>query len=364
MRQDFRQANAYLLAEGGLLAPDGSRAGRVPDGALVLLSRALCRFELFRAPNAASARAADGAALIWAETNAPFSDAGGCVSRGVAGYGVWWWDTARISALLPPGGGARRVTFLPETLAHMIGEGFRIVALVDGFEAQYWRDATLVASTWRRRPFDAAAWAIFLDSLPAGLGGEAAPLADAETPDYRISSIAKTLVRPRTSAWKRAEPLAYALSGVMLVFAAFLAARAAHLETFARTETSRAAEILSAADGLRGAADAMIALDTRSLWELSAKQDLPSPVLGFDRASEILARSGKGFDRIAIEEGAIQLEVSPLTGAELEAIAADLENDPVFTGVSPQLDSVSGKAVLIAALCRATDDNGCRRAND
>ena len=49
----------------------------------------------------------------------------------------------------------------PETLAQPAGEGWRIVKLARGYEAQLWRAGALVASAWRREPFSEADWAAF-----------------------------------------------------------------------------------------------------------------------------------------------------------------------------------------------------------
>lgn len=144
------------LHEGGVL-------GRLRPP-IVLISRRYCTFKLFNAANL-SRRQAANAARIHARTAAPYLNSGMLLTRLKSGYGIWWWDMARIGAALAERFPGQRPMIRPETLAKPRGAGFRIVRLDSGFEAQHWSAGGLSASAWRQDAFDAASWRAFVGGL-------------------------------------------------------------------------------------------------------------------------------------------------------------------------------------------------------
>jgi len=156
MAWPFPNPPLELLCADGRFAPLAEGGGRRPR---VLLARELCSFEWFEP--AGGRTAADQAARLYARTSAPFHNAGTLVRRAGAGYAIWWWDRERIGPWLAERFGAESPPLAPETLAQPPASGWRVVRLASGFELQYWRRETLVASSWRRTAPDAAAWAAF-----------------------------------------------------------------------------------------------------------------------------------------------------------------------------------------------------------
>ena len=127
---------------------------------VVLIARDLSSFSLFETANLPRNRRAQ-AARLHARTGSPYLAGGSTLVRSGADFGVWWWDADRVNALVGTRYGAVRPAIRPETLGQPQGEGWRIVRLDQGYEAQFWREGHLTASAWRRERFDDAAWAAF-----------------------------------------------------------------------------------------------------------------------------------------------------------------------------------------------------------
>ena len=134
---------------------DGA-GGRRPR---VLVARELCSFEWFEPAGARAA--AEQAARLYARASAPYLNPATLVRRAGGGYAIWWWDRDRVGPWLAERFGADAPPVGPETLAQPQGSDWRVVRLASGFELQYWRRRTLVASSWRRTAPDATAWAAF-----------------------------------------------------------------------------------------------------------------------------------------------------------------------------------------------------------
>ncbi len=146
-----------------LLCADGRLSRRWPEGGgrrpRVLVARELCSFEWFEPAGARAA--AEQAARLYARTSAPYLNPATLVRRAGGGYAIWWWDRDRVGPWLAERFGADAPPVGPETLAQPQGSDWRVVRLASGFELQYWRRRTLVASSWRRTAPDATAWAAF-----------------------------------------------------------------------------------------------------------------------------------------------------------------------------------------------------------
>ena len=159
MPRSFLSRPRELLTASGRFQPleaDGA-AWRQP---MVVLARELCAFSWFDSGRA-SGTAAAAAARLHARTAAPFSNPGCLVRRGPGGFAIWWWDRDWLKPHLRERFGDRTALVAPETLAQPPGEGWRIVRVTHGYEAQLWNAGSLVATTWRSIPFDEAAWRAF-----------------------------------------------------------------------------------------------------------------------------------------------------------------------------------------------------------
>lgn len=138
----------------------------------VVLSRGLCRFSRFdlsRVPEGKRDPALQLLLTAWA----PFEQLDCAWTWDSEGWAtVWCWDTERLAAQLASEGlQSGRVKIIPESVLHPVREdGFRCVAALDGFEAQYWVSGALRVSRWWPVVPDASDWAMFVKDV----GGEAA----------------------------------------------------------------------------------------------------------------------------------------------------------------------------------------------
>ena len=160
----FPKARPYLLLENGAYVNGaGDRVSWSP-GTPLLISRALCQYRLFQPTSQLKPAQAASAARAWAEAHAPFEITGTLLLRTPSGaIGVWFWDAARTSEAA-----ADRVAL--ESLHRAGGDGWRIVACAEGFEAQRWSEGVLLASTWRRAPFTREQWLAFVLGTEAPQG--------------------------------------------------------------------------------------------------------------------------------------------------------------------------------------------------
>ena len=139
-----RYPNFFLQHRGGVERPTTWRERRI-----WVVSRANCRFRVFRLLNAEWAKLRDFAALKAREW-APYDEVGFHLHLTEDGVRIWAWDGARVGEAINASGINRRwVTILPETaLQEPPGEGLHLIECVEGYEAQFWADGELQASRW------------------------------------------------------------------------------------------------------------------------------------------------------------------------------------------------------------------------
>lgn len=163
MQLDFLTPRVERLSADGAIdvIHPGGVMGRLLRRPVLLLSRDLCAFSLFQTAALPRGRRRQ-AALLHARVSAPYVRSGSALSRAGDDFGVWWWDADRVDALLSSPAAMSRPLASPETLAQPRGEGWRIVRLKLGYEAQLWRGKALLASAWRHDRFDPGAWSAFV----------------------------------------------------------------------------------------------------------------------------------------------------------------------------------------------------------
>lgn len=146
------------LGVDGVLARGGDRATRLVLGERVLLSRALCHYEVIRSPAGANMLKVVKAARMAARARTPVADAAFYFDWQGDQLGVWSWPASIAEQLEGLEG-----DFLPETMLHPAGDdGPRLVEVMDGVEGQVWVGGRLIASRWWRRKPDERQWADFL----------------------------------------------------------------------------------------------------------------------------------------------------------------------------------------------------------
>lgn len=155
-----------------VLNPGGPLARFRP--VVVLLARDLTAFSLFEAENLPWSRRLQ-AAQLHARTGSPYMNNDHMIVRRARDFGIWWWDSSKVTPLIQQKFGVARPLIRPETAAQPPGADWRIVRLSDGNEAQYWRNGALVATAWRRDRYDRAGWSAFVRSQRGAAGAPEAP---------------------------------------------------------------------------------------------------------------------------------------------------------------------------------------------
>jgi hypothetical protein len=220
-----------MLLESDQIA--GGGLGKRAAGGVLIISRALCRYRHFRTPAGLSSRQIANAAATFSQAHAPYEQTGSLTFRTPLGVGVWFWDQARIAAAC--GGDAPRA-IVPESLLRGAGEGWRVLACEEGFEAQYWEAGALVASTWRRGPFGREYWNAFALGIetPATEPPDALPAAT-ETPLRKGANWRRNRIGAPLN-WRDAENALFTLCVCALALAAFFAGQALHRQTAAAAD--------------------------------------------------------------------------------------------------------------------------------
>lgn len=183
MQLDFLTPRVERLSHDGAIdvVHPGGALGRALRRPVLLLARDLCAFALFQTAALPRSRRRQ-AALLHARVAAPYVRSGSALSKAGDDFGVWWWDADRVETLLAARAVAARPLISPETLAQPRGEGWRIVRLKLGYEAQLWRGKALVASAWRRERYDPNAWSAFVRLQRAAEPAPESPPAPADLP--------------------------------------------------------------------------------------------------------------------------------------------------------------------------------------
>jgi|CXWL01.1.fsa_nt_gi hypothetical protein len=327
----FQQAEPTFLRENGSLVDAAGQPVAANAVRTLALSRALCRFHSFRAPPGLSSGQVVQAARLAAETNAPFSPSGSLILRTEGGASIWYWDGARVAELF----GTRAVNVAPESVFSAAHDGWRIVESLDGYEAQYWQNGALQASTWRRRPLDAAQWTLFVQGVENADTPAPATPPTPEKPAFDASGAwRRQQVKPPLS-WADAEKAAAGVAFCAAGVAAFLVGQSLRLDGDARRDTARAAEIsqvLSADENARRA-EAQLALIQNYQTAMAA----PDVLNAAADALEVLHRLDLQVGDWSVDGETLRL-VLVQTASEIEVrdLVAALEAAPALENVEPQ----------------------------
>jgi len=323
--------------------------------AYIVLSRALVRFAFMSAPEALSRREADRAAILFAEAHAPHAPADWLIVRSPRGYGVWWWDPARVTNLAPEGWRYDRRRVAPETTLQPAGEGLRQAACIDGFEAQAWTDGSLVQSVWRRRAFTTDQWDQFVNALEAIAPDASIRLPPPEHLDdlpldaawrQKRVDLLPVMQRVETRIWQATAAVGLAAVGLL--------GTAGHAEWDRASAAKRLAVLESAQDDVAPTQRARADLET--LQMLDGLQDSPSPVIALAELHRVAARTRASPAGWAINTDEMRVELSLGEAASVETVAAEFEESVWFTDVAPQLASERRTVVLSARLTNPSNN--------
>lgn len=335
----FPTARPCLLRENGdTISLDNAPAD--PAGARVLvLSRALCWFELYRRPPGLSRAEMGRAARLHAEAHAPCPGADFALFRNAAGVGIWYWDRAQVQALLRERWRYAPQHIVPESAIQSPGEGWRQVKTADGYEAQYWSSHALVATLWRRRPFTQAQWASFVTSVPHAAHTGAVEL---PSPVAAAAQSQSGLARGRIHAswgWSALERGAIAAAFAAALVAMFFQGQSLNHESAMSAQAATLAK-LDAENSGKGASD-VASRDLAMVRAFAALTSNPDHVLAATDALHIFSTYNVTVSGWRVDRDGFQADVADAEVATLPELAAALEAEPRLANVSPQRDPVT-----------------------
>lgn len=327
VKQSTLSRSTRLLLESGALAADP--VSNLVGARDLVLSRALCRFRFYRAPQALSGSQLAKAARVYAEVHAPFANTGTLILRAAGGAGIWYWDRSKLSDHEP----LREVS--PESVWRNAGDGWRVIACVEGYEAQYWEGGSLRASTWRRQQFSAAQWTAF------ALGVDDAVLAPPSEPPAAEASALDNgswrgkVVKPPLG-WRDAERAAVSVAICAAAVAALFVGQALRSSQIAQRETARAEAIEQT---LREDQDVARAMDQRRLLrDYATATQRPQVLAAVAEAHAVLSQFGvRASTWRASDEGLSLIVDASISDAPVRDIVAAMEEAPHLCGALPEI---------------------------
>lgn len=325
--QSALSRSARLLLESGALEADN--VSRLVGARDLVLSRALCRYRTYRAPQALSGSQLAKAARVFAEAHAPFANTGILMMRANGGAGIWYWDKSKLAALEPVG------QISPESLWREVGDGWRISACVEGFEAQYWQDQHLVASTWRRQDFTAAQWSAFALSVEApAIAAPPEPPAPMALPMIDGTWRAKVIKEPLS--WRDAEKAGVTVAICAAAVAALFVGQALHAGQMAHREEARA-EVIE--QTLRNDRDSARALEQRRIVSAYIEATRrPAVLAAVAEAHEVLNQFGlRASTWRASEEGLSVIVDASISDAPVRDIVTAMEETAHLCNAVPEI---------------------------
>ena len=323
-------ARPSLLLESGALHEGEAARATLSRG--VVLSRALCRHKPFRAAPGLTRAQVARAARTYAEAHAPFVETGSLVLRTLQGAAIWYWDKAQLATL---GAGSAGDKVSPESVWRTGGDGWRILACAEGFEAQYWEDGGLIASSWRREPFTREQWAAFVLGIESF---ERAPPDDPPAPQ-RVPMDDASWRRAQIKAplgWRDLELGALSAGLCAVALAAMFAGQALRHDGGARA-AARQADAIAA----RARQDANIARAHERailLNEYAGSFADANALAAIGDAFTVLGRFGVQAQSWSADRQRLSLAIaSAITETPVREIVAALEETPTLCSVTPEL---------------------------
>lgn len=345
MQLDFLTPRVERLSADGAVdvVHPGGRLGRSLRRPILLLARDLCAFSLFATAALPRGRRRQAAALH-ARLGAPYVRSGSVLSRAGDDFGVWWWDADRIDALTAAGTTTTRPLIRPETVAQPRGDGWRIVRLKRGYEAQFWTDKALRASAWRHDRYDAAAWSAFVRLQRAETPAPDAPPAPADLPLALDDRGAFALSPVELTRGQMALAAGGAAAFASLCFAAFLAGQSHELAKDVAGVENETAEIRAATP--RAAAVQNLDASQKKLVAYRQIEERTSPLSAAGAAIGVLALHDLTPTALNAETETLSFTLGYDALDKVAALIADLEGSGYFHDVQPRTDA-SAKTLVV-----------------
>jgi len=338
----------FLTPRIELLSADGSFQTLHPGGALaslrapvVLLARDLCAFSLFESAALPRGRRRQ-AARLHARLASPYVTGGAALVKSGADFGVWWWDLHRIAPALSERFGTVAPALRPETLAQPPGEGWRIVRLATGFEAQLWQNRALVASAWRRERFDAASWRAFA-SLQRGTDAPA----DAPAPQPLPLALDSEAFAVSAAEVSREQAMAGAAGGFAIAACAaavFLLGQGMQLDAQAREIAKETAAIRQATP--RGGSVQGMEADRRRMAAFRQIEEQTNPITAAGAAIGIVAYHDLVPSALEVKDGALSLTLPYAAVRIADQLIEEFEGSGYFYEVQPRTEASTQTLIM------------------
>jgi hypothetical protein len=316
-----------LLLESGAVG-DAATLRRASTRDLII-SRALTRLRIYRAPPKLNFFQRAQAARVFAEAHAPFDTTGTLILRTKIGAEIWYWDQSKLAALAPLG------HVLPESIWRAAGDGWRILRCAEGVEAQYWEGGCLQASTWRRQDFSADQWRTFV--LSVAKPALAAPSDPPPTIDLAMSETAWRwrVVAPAPS-WGDAERASLTVAICAAAVTAFLCGQAIKSSAIAHREQAR---IEAIEQRFREDARLSEAVEQhRLLTEYARATQQRHVLIAATEAHEVLSRFGLQAETWRISNGRMSLIVNGALGeTPVRDVVRDIDEADHLCAAMPEI---------------------------
>ncbi len=276
------------------------------------------------------------AARLRAQSDAPYQEAGTLLCRRGGSFGIWSWDARWVGERLIALGYDPKVRIVPETFFQYPLDGWRLVKLADGYDAQYWSGDFLYASVWRRRRFDNADWTNVMRMVPAdGAEDLLTSPPQIQAPTYTLKSPYRRTVISTVDSRRYLAAAAVALVSLLICVTAFLCGQTLKLNQRAEAlERERVLKAQTSAPSQLGAIQAQI----RQLSELDTLTRSPDPLVLVAAAQRVVQPFGFKVQGFTADNEKVQIALPMEAVAGVDQIAIELGSSAYFSDAKPSVD--------------------------
>jgi hypothetical protein len=328
------------VLRGGCALPPDVAANRVKRW---WLARGLCRVRVFALADvpARDRRAAlRNLARAWAPFDACEYRIGVHGDQGLA----WAWDLQQVEDLLRAAGADLTAEMMPEGLLRspMTSDGLRLIACLEGLEAQVWLNGLPVVSRWWPQAPDVTEWSGFICNLPAAAQLPAVPPALNDVPW-------------QSKPWLNCRGLDAAASGGSQIEWLVASATACSLVALTAGEVSEAWALQQFIDArkveieqIRSSAAPIFAQRDRALLAaaegqaLSQAMNSAQPIEVMRHLSEVLPSKGVTLREFELTGDLLRLGLALGPEVQRSSVVKDLQSGGWLTGVA-ELREAAGR---------------------
>ena len=337
--------SSRLSAKSGLLR-QGGRLQRLVMGERLIISRELCHFETMPTTAGGQSFRRYEAAKLSAKARTPIQNPAFYFDWGQDQIGIWSWSKSLTEGLTDFEG-----EVLPETVLHPpLDNGARLVATIDGFEGQVWRNRQLIASRWWPRRPEASEWTGFLRASRVfeASADIPAPLDPVEFLDRPVNAQPYTALLDRLRAINWRDMTALALVFVV-VPSLFFFGQWAHLSLTKQSLTAEVASLSEQTAEISAARQsAQNASNELTAYAASLNRNHPAALLA--SVSEELAQFSIRLEAFEQTDNRLTLNLRTNDGFAPEALVRAMESNAQLNNVSIEPGRGAGEWTLSARL--------------